>query len=135
MEKPELPKEPNIVLRLLCFLLGLLFFVIGAGAGIIGLILWKWLHFPRITFTVCSIPIMLSIFFFGYAVFGNQDAMSVAQSSAKQPYLKDGKQKDVHFHRRSDGSRISITPVPGGREVRGECINGYFTEHSGSVDL
>lgn len=135
MEKPELPKEPNIVLRLLCFLLGLLFFVLGAIVGIVGLILWKWLHFPRITFTVCSIPIMLSIFFFGYSFFGNQDAMTIAQKPLKQPYLKHGEQKDLQFRKRTDGTRISIIPVPGGREVSGECVNGYYTEHSGSADV
>lgn len=135
MEKSELPREPFFLLRLLSFFLGLVLFVSGIAIGVFGLVLWKWLRLPKFTFTFCSIPILLGIFFFGYTFYGNQDAVAFAQRPKKSPYSRHGKQEDVQIRHRSDGSRISIVPVRGGREVSGECIGGYYTEHSGSSDL
>lgn len=134
-DKPEI----HIVIKVLCFILGLFLFVIGTVIGLFGLILWKWFSFPKFTFTFCSIPILLSIFFFGYCFYENNDEVVLTkQPSKKKSYYKDErnqKEKVCNAGRKdfNSKSRDSYAPLPWGRET-GRFISGYYVENSGSFD-
>jgi hypothetical protein len=129
-EEEKLP----LLIRVFCFLAGLFFFFIGLVVGFIGILLWKWVGFPKAVFTFCSIPILFSVFFFGYCVYGNDNESNPKHRLKEKTYSNDEQNKEVQV---LDGkhARDSLIPVPGGREASGRIEQGYYIEHSGSSDL